>query len=69
MTYYHNVQQTQNSGLDREMRLAADPEFVYFDRRRKSGFHREMAYACDKEHIPLIRKIINNKKETTHWKM
>ncbi|MBQ9770798.1 MAG: hypothetical protein IJW23_03140 [Lentisphaeria bacterium] len=23
MTYYHNVQQTRNSGLDREMRLAA----------------------------------------------
>ena len=35
MTYYHNVQQTRNSGLDWEMRLAADPEFVSFVRSKR----------------------------------
>ena len=35
MTYYHNVQQTRNSGLDREMRLVADPEFVSFVRSKR----------------------------------
>ena len=35
MAYFHNVQQTRNSGLDREMRLAADPEFVSFVRNIK----------------------------------
>ena len=30
MTYYHNVQQTRNSGLDKEMRLSVDPEFSRF---------------------------------------
>jgi len=35
MTYHHNVQQTRNSGLDREMRLAADPEFVSFVRSKR----------------------------------
>ena len=38
MTYYHNVQQTRNSGLDREMRLAADPEFVSFVRSKRNFF-------------------------------
>ena len=35
MAYFHNVQQTRNSGLDREMRLAADPEFVSFVRSKR----------------------------------
>ena len=35
MTYFHNVQHPRNSGLDREMRLAADPEFVSFVRSKR----------------------------------
>ena len=35
MAYFHSVQQTQKSGLDREMRLAADPEFVSFVRSKR----------------------------------
>ena len=35
MTYFHNVQQTRNSGLNREMRLASDPEFVSFVRSKR----------------------------------
>ena len=35
MTYFHNVQQTRNSGLDREMRLAAAPEFIAFVRSKR----------------------------------
>ena len=27
MAYYHGVQQTQKSGLDKEMRLSVVPEF------------------------------------------
>ncbi len=38
MAYFHNVQQTRNSGLDREMRLAADPEFVSFVRSKRSFY-------------------------------
>ena len=38
MAYFHNVQQTRNSGLDREMRLAADPEFVSFVRSKRNFF-------------------------------
>ena len=35
MSYYHNVQQTRNSGLDLEMRLAAAPEFISFARSKR----------------------------------
>ena len=35
MAYFHNVQQTRNSGLDWGMRLAADPEFVSFVRSKR----------------------------------
>ena len=38
MTYFHNVQQTRNSGLDREMRLSVDPEFSRFVRSKRSFF-------------------------------
>ena len=35
MAYFHNVQHPRNSGLDREMRLAANPEFVSFVRSKR----------------------------------
>ena len=35
MTYYHGFQQTQKSGLDKEMRLASDPEFTSFVRSKR----------------------------------
>ena len=35
MAYFHNVQQTRNSGLDREMRLAAASEFIAFVRSKR----------------------------------
>ena len=38
MAYFHNVQQTRNSGLDREMRLASDPEFTSFVRSKRNFF-------------------------------
>ena len=38
MAYYHRIQQTQKSGLDKEMRLAADPEFVSFVRSKRNFF-------------------------------
>ena len=35
MAYFHNLQRTRNSGLDREMRLASDPEFTSFVRSKR----------------------------------
>ena len=38
MAYQHKVQQTQNSGLDKEMRLAVDPEFSRFVRSKRNFY-------------------------------
>ena len=38
MAYYHGVQQTQNSGLDKEMRLSVDPENPRFVRSKRNFF-------------------------------
>ena len=38
MSYYHNVQQPRNSGLDREMRLSVDPEFTSFVRSKRNFY-------------------------------
>lgn len=38
MTYYHGFQQTQKSGLDKEMRLSVDPEFSRFVRSKRSFY-------------------------------
>ena len=35
MTYYHGFQQTQKSGLDKEMRLSVDAEFSRFVRSKR----------------------------------
>ena len=35
MAYQHKVQQTQKSGLDKEMRLSVDPEFSRFVRSKR----------------------------------
>ena len=38
MTYYHGFQQTQKSGLDKEMRLSVDPEFTSFVRSKRNFY-------------------------------
>ena len=38
MAYYHSVQQTQKSGLDKEMRLSVDPEFTSFVRSKRNFY-------------------------------
>ena len=38
MAYYHGVQQTQKSGLDKEMRLSVDPEFASFVRSKRNFY-------------------------------
>ena len=38
MTYYRGAQQTQKSGLDREMRLSVAPEFSRFVRNKRSFY-------------------------------
>ena len=38
MAYYHGVQQTQKSGLDKEMRLSVDPEISRFVRSKRNFY-------------------------------
>ena len=38
MAYQHRVQQTKNSGLDKEMRLSVDPEFSRFVRSKRNFY-------------------------------
>ena len=38
MAYYHGVQQTQKSGLDKEMRLSVDQEFTSFVRSKRNFY-------------------------------
>lgn len=38
MTYYHGFQQTQKSGLDKEMRLSVDLEFSRFVQKKNPVF-------------------------------
>ena len=38
MAFQHKVQQTKNSGLDKEMRLSVDPEFSRFVRSKRNFY-------------------------------
>ena len=65
MTYYHNVQQTRNSGLDREMRLASDPEFVSFVRSKRNFFAlKNFSVKAQWITIPAEKKHISWKERT-----
>ena len=65
MTYYHNVQQTRNSGLDREMRLTVDPEFSGFV-RSKRGFYALKNFTIKEQWvmIPAEKKHVSWKERT-----
>ena len=59
MSYYHHVQQTKNSGLDKEMRLSVDPEFSRFVRSKRNFYamknftvkEQRVMLPSDKKHI------------------
>ena len=38
MAYQHKVQQTKNSGLDKEVRLSVDPKFSRFVRSKRNFY-------------------------------
>ena len=71
MTYYHNVQQTRNSGLDREMRLAADPEFVSFVRSKRNKhalfYYSDFSYEREAEPWPDQRSWKHRCKKRHRW--
>ena len=64
MAYYHRVQQTKNSGLDKEMRLAVDPEFSRFV-RNKRNFYAMKNFTVKKQWvmIPADKKHISWKEK------
>ena len=65
MAYYHNVQQPRNSGLDREMRLASDPEFVSFVRSKRNFFAlKNFSVKAQWITIPAEKKHISWKERT-----
>ena len=65
MAYYHGVQQTQKSGLDKEMRLSVDPEFTSFV-RSKRNFYAMKNFTVKEQWIiiPIEKKHISWKDRT-----
>ena len=64
MAYQHKVQQTKNSGLDKEMRLSVDPEFSRFVRSKRNFYalknftvkERWVMIPAEKKHISWKEK-------------
>ena len=65
MAYYHGVQQTQKSGLDKEMRLSVDPEFSRFV-RSKRNFYAMKNFTVKEQWIiiPIEKKHVSWKDRT-----
>ncbi len=65
MAYQHKVQQTQKSGLDKEMRLAVDPEFSRFVRSKRNFYAMKNFTVKDQwVMIPAEKKHISWKERT-----
>ena len=65
MAYYHGVQQTKNSGQDKEMRLSVDPEIFRFV-RSKRNFYAMKNFTVKEQWvmIPAEKKHISWKERT-----
>ena len=62
MSYYHGVQQTQKSGLDKEMRLSVDPEISQYVR------HKRNFYAIKNFTVKAQWTMISADKKHISWK-
>ena len=70
MAYQHKVQQTKNSGLDKEMRLAVDPEFSRFVRSKRNFYAMKNFTVKDQwVTIPAEKKHISWKERTKKTSM